>query len=333
MSKKILIIQTAFIGDAILGTAALESLHHLYPEAELSYLVRKGNESILNNHPFVKEVLIFDKKNKYKNLIHLIQTIRSRKYDLVINLQRFFTTGLITVLSGGKTTIGFDKNPLSFLFSKKANHFINKKDNYKHEIERNWDLLKVIDSKVMLCNPKLYTQPLNVTLEAPYVCVAPFSIWFTKQYPKSKWVELIQKLAQQYTVYLIGAPSDSDGCDEIVRLVNNARVINSAGQYNLLESAALMKGAQMNYANDSAPLHLASAVNAPVTAVFCSTVPEFGFTPLSNLNVVVEKEPRPECKPCGLHGKKECPLGHFNCGDIPAQSVYEQSMKLIQHEN
>lgn len=329
MSKKILVIQTAFIGDAILGTAALESLHQLYPEAELSYLVRKGNESILNNHPFVKEVLIFDKKNKYKNLLELIRLIRSKKYDLVINLQRFFTTGLITVLSGAKETIGFDKNPLSFLFSKNANHFINKKDNYKHEIERNWDLLKVIDSNVLLSPPKLYTQALSVTLEQPYVCVAPFSIWFTKQYPKAKWIELIQMLTEKYTVYLIGAPSDKKGCDEIVQEVNSNRVINSAGQYNLLESAALMKGAAMSYVNDSAPLHLASAVDAPVTAIFCSTVPEFGFTPLSTLNVVVEKEPRPKCKPCGLHGKKACPLGHFDCGNISVQTVFDKSMKLI----
>jgi ADP-heptose:LPS heptosyltransferase len=330
MGKKILIIQTAFIGDAILGTAVLESLHHLYPDAELSYLVRKGNESILNNHPFVYEVLIFDKKNKYKNLIQLIRTIRSRKYDLVINLQRFFTTGLITISSGAKTIIGFDKNPLSFLFTKKAKHFINKKDNYKHEIERNWELLKLIDSKILLCKPKLYTEHLSFPIEQPYVCVAPFSIWYTKQYPKLKWVELIQMLVQHYTVYLIGAPSDREGCDDIVRSINNSRVINSAGQYNLLQSAALMKGAQMNYANDSAPLHLASAVDAPITAIFCSTVPEFGFTPLSTKNVVLEKEPRPICKPCGLHGKKECPLGHFNCGGIPAQSVFDKSMQLLK---
>jgi heptosyltransferase-2 len=277
----------------------------------------------------VKEVLVFDKKNKYKNLLQLIRLIRSQQYDLVINLQRFFTTGLITCLSGATTTVGFDKNPLSFLFTKKVNHFINKKNDYKHEIVRNWDLLKALDTEIPLCKPKLYTRPLETTLIQPYVCIAPFSIWFTKQYPKAKWIELIQLLTAQYHVYLIGAPSDKKGCDEMVQSVKNDRVHNVAGHYNLLESAALMKGAVMNFVNDSAPLHLASAVDAPVTAIFCSTVPEFGFTPLSTLHTVVEKEPRPHCKPCGLHGKKVCPQGHFNCGDIPAQQVFDEGLKVL----
>ena len=77
-----------------------------------------------------------------------------------------------------------------------------------------------------------------------------------------------------------------------------------------------MKGAIMNYVNDSAPMHLASAMNAPVTAFFCSTVPDFGFTPLSKQSTVVEVKEELSCRPCGLHGKKECPEKHFNCGHL-----------------
>jgi heptosyltransferase-2 len=76
-----------------------------------------------------------------------------------------------------------------------------------------------------------------------------------------------------------------------------------------------MKKALMNYVNDSAPMHLASAVNAPVTAVYCSTVPAFGFGPLSDNSTIIEAFPEPECRPCGLHGLRQCPLGHFNCAE------------------
>jgi heptosyltransferase-2 len=69
----------------------------------------------------------------------------------------------------------------------------------------------------------------------------------------------------------------------------------------------------MNYVNDSAPLHLASAVNASVTAIFCSTVPDFGFGPLSDKSRVVETQEKLDCRPCGLHGFKACPEGHFKC--------------------
>lgn len=77
----------------------------------------------------------------------------------------------------------------------------------------------------------------------------------------------------------------------------------------------------MNYVNDSAPLHLASAVNAPVTAVFCSTVPAFGFTPLSDFSKIVETKHELDCRPCGLHGFHACPKGHFKCAEIDAEEI------------
>jgi heptosyltransferase II len=80
-----------------------------------------------------------------------------------------------------------------------------------------------------------------------------------------------------------------------------------------LGTAALMEGAQMNYVNDSAPLHIATAMNAPVTAVFCSTIPAFGFGPLNPNGRIVELTEKLDCRPCGLHGYAACPKGHFKC--------------------
>jgi heptosyltransferase-2 len=69
----------------------------------------------------------------------------------------------------------------------------------------------------------------------------------------------------------------------------------------------------MNYVNDSAPMHFASAVNAPVTAIYCSTIPAFGYGPLSDNSNIVETHEQLSCRPCGLHGYKACPQGHFKC--------------------
>ncbi len=112
-----------------LATALIEKLHQHFPDAEIDFLVRKGNESLLSNHPFLHETLIWDKKkNKLKNLFRLLGKIRKRKYDKVINVQRFAATGFITAFSGAKEKIGFDKNPWSFLFSKKIKHIIGDKE-------------------------------------------------------------------------------------------------------------------------------------------------------------------------------------------------------------
>jgi len=111
----------------------------------------------------------------------------------------------------------------------------------------------------------------------------------------------------------LGAPGDQSACESIKTNSSHPRVMNLAGQLSFLESAALMKGAVMNFVNDSAPMHIASAVNAPVTAIYCSTVPAFGFGPLSDRKFVIETKEELACRPCGLHGFKSCPQGHFKC--------------------
>ena len=99
--NNILVIQTAFIGDVVLATALVESIAAAHPAAEIDFLVRKGNEGLLANNPQIREVLIWNKKEqKTRNLLGLLKTIRRKRYDYVINPQRYFSTGLLTAFSG-----------------------------------------------------------------------------------------------------------------------------------------------------------------------------------------------------------------------------------------
>ncbi len=320
--KKILVIQTAFIGDVVLATGVLEKLHQYYPNAQFDILVRKGNESLFNGHPFIHEVLIWQKKEKkYLHLWLLVKTIRSKSYDIVINLQRFAAMGLLTGFSKARLTIGFDKNPLSFLFDKKIKHQISGDgQTLLHEINRNHSLIEAFtDSQA--ARPRLYpTSADRLSIEPyqhnNYICIAPASVWFTKQFPKEKWISFIQHLPHHVTIYLIGGPGDATLCQQIVEAQPHPSVINLAGKMGFLQSAALQQSALMNYVNDSAPMHFASSVDAPVTAVYCSTVVQFGFGPLSSKSYVVETPAPLNCRPCGLHGKKACPQGHFNCANL-----------------
>ena len=314
---KILIIQTAFIGDVILATPLLEKLHQHYPNSTIDFLLTKGNESLLLNHPYINKVLVFDKKNKYINLLKLVGQVRAQHYDYVINAQRFFSSGLLTALSGAKLRVGFDKSPLSFLYTKKVKHDINN-DIKIHEVERNLALISELkDNNVY--KPKLYPSEENFNKIKPdgmYICIAPSSVWFTKQFPESKWVDFIKLLPDKYMIYLLGAKGDWQLCESIKQKSGSGKVRNISGELSFLESAALMKNAVMNYVNDSAPMHMASAVNAPVTAIYCSTIPSFGFTPLSDNSNIIETTEHLTCRPCGLHGRVSCPLGHFKCSNI-----------------
>ncbi|MBS1626359.1 MAG: glycosyltransferase family 9 protein [Bacteroidetes bacterium] len=316
--QKILIIQTAFIGDAVLATGLIEKIYSFYPTAQIDFLVRKGNEALFANHPVLHKVLSWNKKqNKYKHLLQLLKQIRNTKYDKVINVQRYAATGFITAFSNAKETIGFDKNPFSFLFTKKIKHVVSDGSHSLHEIERNHTLIQSFTDNVA-AKPKLYPSvedeaAVSIYKNKLYVCVAPASVWFTKQFPKEKWIEFINQIPNWFTIYLLGAPNDNDLCKQIITSSTHSNIINLSGKLTYLQSAALMQTAVMNFVNDSAPMHFASSVNAPVTAVYCSTIPAFGFGPLSTKSFIIETTENLLCRPCGLHGYKSCPQGHFKC--------------------
>jgi heptosyltransferase-2 len=118
--------------------------------------------------------------------------------------------------------------------------------------------------------------------------MAPSSVWFTKQLPINKWIELCNSIPKEVTIYLLGGAGDKVLCEEILNKTTHSTVRILAGELSLLESCELMKHAKMNYVNDSGPLHLASSVNAPTTAFFCSTVPSYGFFPLSYNSTIIE---------------------------------------------
>jgi heptosyltransferase-2 len=331
--QKFLIIQTAFIGDVVLATSLVEKLHDWFPDAEIDFLLRKGNESLLAEHPFLHEVLIWDKKeHKQQNLIKILFEIRKRKYDKVINIQRFAATGFLTAFSGADETIGFDKNPFSFLFGRKVKHIVSKGDISKHEIERNLDLISDFTDHGIV-KPVLYPSQNDFDAvlaykEREYLTISPASVWFTKQYPAQKWTSFINKIPGSYQIFLLGASSDRPLCELIRESSRHPDIVNLCGKLSFLQSAALMKDAVMNYVNDSAPLHFASAMNAPVTAVYCSTIPAFGFGPLSDKKYIVEIQEPLSCRPCGLHGYKACPQKHFFCA---YKITDDQLLKSIDH--
>jgi heptosyltransferase-2 len=276
-------------------------------------------------------------------------------------VQRYLATGIITVLSGAKKTIGFNKNPLGFLFSEVVKHRFgaaadaaggaaeagvravaqnsnsvapqNSSGAALHETSRNHALLASLTT-APVAKPALYPSAANFAAVqkwqgGPYICMSPGSVWETKKMPAKNWIDLINAVPTNYTIYLMGAPNETALCAEILSGSSRGGVINIAGQLNLLEAAALIKGARLNYVNDSAPMHLASATNAPVAAIYCSTIPAFGYGPLSDTQFVVETLEHMPCKPCGLHGKKVCPLGHFNCGHTITTAQLLAPLSLI----
>ena len=300
-------------------------------------MVRKGNENLLKDNPQINNVIVWDKsKNKYKNLFNLSKKIRANNYNKVYNLQRFAASGFLTWRSNADIKVGYDKNPFAFTFNFKVKHEIG---DGGHEIDRNLKLLNADPENGFekAEKPKLYPSNLDQSKieeltknDDSFIVFAPASVWFTKQLPQEKWIELGQRfLSEKSKIYFVGAPSDIGLIDNIIEGIGKSidQLVNLAGELTLMESAVLIGKAKKSFVNDlepsscaafalndSAPLHLASAMNAPVVAFFCSTIPTFGFGPLSSDQQIIQTSEKLNCRPCGLHGYKQCPKGHFKCG-------------------
>ena len=206
--QRILVIQTAFIGDAILGTSLLEKLHQEHPKAKIDYLVRNGNQSLFDGHPYLNEVLVWNKQQaKYSELFSVLKLVRSENYDAVFNIQRYAASGILTAFSGAKMKVGYKDNPLSFLFSKSVEHRFGNGFESVHEVDR---VLDLVGEKSKRCLPRLYPTEtdLNSVSEykkKPFVTIAPASVWFTKQFPIEKWIEFVNEIPDALNVLMDGA--------------------------------------------------------------------------------------------------------------------------------
>lgn len=137
---KFLVIHTAFTGDVVLATALAEKLHTAFPGAVIDFLVRKGNEGLLQNHPFIRHVLVWDKRqHKTRNLLAMAFRVRKERYTHVINPHRFGSSGFVTIMSGAPYRAGFVNNPFSFAYTRKQPHIISDSvgETPVHEVQPN----------------------------------------------------------------------------------------------------------------------------------------------------------------------------------------------------
>ena len=247
-------------------------------------------------------------------------------------MQRFLRSTLIAKRSGAKRTISYDSSTLSFLFTDKVEY------KQKHEIERVLDLLSPLGIKdVPLTKPELFPSAedkevvakifkgLSISNKKDLICIAPGSVWFTKRFPKDKFVTLLNLMDKdKVKVALIGGKDDVKLCEYIISKTTHNEVYSYAGKLSILQSAELIKNSALLITNDSAPLHLANAVGTKVIALFGSTTKDFGFYPIGAADKIFEISGL-KCRPCSNHGKQECPIHTFVCmNNISVSSIYSE---------
>ena len=331
---KVLITQTAFLGDVVILTALIRECHNIFENCSIDVLVCPPAHNLLKNNPYINEVLVFDKKkNRRSSFSNNLRRIRSRKYDVSLNAHSSLTSIMFSVLGGIPERIGFNRRFSRFFLTKKIPFVKGKK-----RVLKNLDLLSPFKKNIENYQTELFPSKADNEKAKNYfvndetfkgnVVVFPGSVWNTKRWSKDYYVELIKMLnSANVNVILSGSAGERDLCSDIIDNSGiNCR--NLAGDCTLLETAAVINNANAVVCNDSGALHIANAMQTDAVVFFGPTVESLGYFPLGKNDVVLETDL--DCRPCGLHGSKECPLKHHNCMKlIKPDEAFSRVMSLL----
>ena len=335
-ARRALLIQSAFIGDVILTTPMIRAFKESFPKTHLCVLVRPEAAALLQDHAFVDELLVFDKKNKDRGplgMLRMIRKLRSGNFDLLLSPHQSHRSALLAIFSAIPLRFGY----AGHLLARFAYQHHLRRDMQVPEIERLFSFLEAVlkyyarsySTKKFNRQACIYIKSEELSIaknllqdsraHQPLV-IAPSSVWPTKRWPPWHFAVLIGKLVRQYhrKVLLVGAPQDIEINANVMHYIKNFQpawvqeeVHDISGKLSLQGLYGLLSLSSLLISNDSAPVHLGCAAGIPVVAIFGPTVPALGYAPLTPRSTVVQKELA--CRPCGLHGHKQCPQGHFRC--------------------
>lgn len=328
---RILVIQTAFIGDCVLTIPLIKKISEIYSMAEIDVVTTPLTSEIFQSIDIIKNVFILNKKGEHKsfrNLLSFAKELRKKKYSLCITPHRSFRSALLTFLINAENSIGFNTSSFPYFFKE-----IKKYDYTEHEIFR---LLNLISNdktptfeffEIKNENEKI-KEIISQSFSTKRIAIAPGSEWGTKRLPINKYVDLINKFDKEIEIVLIGGKKDIDLTKEIIR--NTSKNVKSfCGEFSLTESVLFLKYCKLLITNDSAPTHLGMWAGIPVLTIYCSTVPRFGFYPIGGKSDYISYD-NLKCKPCGIHGYEECPLGNFNCAVlISVNEIFQKALKIL----
>jgi heptosyltransferase-2 len=339
IEKKILVIQTAFPGDAILTLPFIQELKKKHPEYSVDVICIPATEEIFSASSYVNSVIVLDKKKKHKyflNFIRFIRELKSNKYEMLYSPHRSFRSALIALGLQVKESYGFDNSSLPFVFKN-----VVKYDHSAHEVKRNLQLLgeeydedkwKILPEVVIPeeSKKKVYKFLRDNNIEK-FISIAPGSVWETKKYPAEYFKIIVQHFSTlKFKVVFVGGISDLELCQDI-KNEDDRNILISAGDFSFIESIELLKKSSLLICNDSAPTHLGICADIPVLTIYCSTIPAFGFYPYNSKSDYISFD-NLICKPCGIHGFSTCPLDHFNCARLLLPDVIiRKAQKLLAY--
>jgi len=342
--RRILIVKSSSLGDIIHALPLLNGLRRRYPQARISWLLNTEYVDLLKDHPQLDEVIPFDRR-QFKTWTGAVKmtfklggfarALRAREFDLAVDVQGLFRSGLMAFASGAAVRLGF--TPARECSGMFYSHRVAIPDANMHAVDKNYlpaQMLGFADHPVefhLPVSPEA-REALSVKLAAkglevgePYAVIVPGSRWETKNWRPERFAQAVVYIQGELKLraVLSGSPAEAELCQLIAQSCSPAPApalvpADLAGQIELAEWVALLGGAAVVLCNDSAALHLAVALGRPVVTVFGPTNPSRTGPYGQSASVLQAGLP---CMPCYYRRLKQCPIQHQCMTDITVAHV------------
>ncbi len=347
---RILLVKPSSLGDIIHSLPVLSGLRFRYPNAHISWLVARPFASLIDSHPALNEIVVFDRKrfgSLGRNLgvtgdfLRFLKELRARSFDLTIDLQGLFRSGFFAQASGAPVRIGFaDAREFASAF---YTHKIPSAPTDTHAVDRNYAIapllgftdhpiktdLAITDSEDQTAKEILYQAGCNP--QQRWAAIMPGARWETKRWPPSRFAALTGPLADQFGLQsvLLGAPDEKELCDEITGQAGRS-VVNLAGQTSIRELAAIIQRTSLAICHDSGPMHIAAALGRPLICIVGPTNP-MRTGPYQLPQAVLRRE-NLACSPCLLRRMGQCTHQHACMQEISVTHLLDRVKSVLRHE-
>lgn len=320
--KRILVITLSNIGDVILTTPVIQVLRENFPQAYLTVLVGPRAYGVLKEDGRIDRKIVYDKSISWTDKVALLKTLRSERYDLVIDLRQT----MFGLFLGARYC--------SSIFTRAPKNITHMKD--RHLWKLNFLGLNINEKqpRVKFGSPR--QQKVEGLLnkwqidEKYLIAMSPGARNMTKRWEKEGFVRLCALLKEEYNrlnIIIVGDEQDKGIAEEIIKAVD-MMIVNTCGQTTLCDLAYLLSRCRLLITNDSAPMHLAWAVRTPVVAVFGPTDYR-KYASRGPYDRIIRKEL--DCAPCQ---KSLCPKGTRECMKlITAEEVFAAAKEILELSN